>query len=218
MIGQHEQQLLAFALPGFSWGHLPKTCHLQLLQGCPFLCIHAAPSATGMAGKASVGQGHIAALLKSDQFGGNVNRNVNAFFTEQIVSTWERHPQRVVLLWKMCCFTAAKVIALSWYPLLPAQEHSSAGVQPGVCMANMQKPRKGSEGTVGPDLAEHHTSFFLCEEGLLSCRETTSCACRETCVTSSAMGERDILYSSGAFHTRGVQSAFKTIFIVLRKG
>lgn len=48
-------------------------------------------------------------------------------------------------------FTAAKVIALSWYPLLPAQEHSSAGVQPGVCMANMQKARKGSEGTVGPE-------------------------------------------------------------------
>lgn len=85
-------QLLVFALLGFSWGHL------HLLQGCPFLCIHAAPGATSMSGKASIVQGHITAMLKSNEFEGNVNRTVNVFFTEQVVSTQERVSQTVVLL------------------------------------------------------------------------------------------------------------------------
>lgn len=51
-----------------------------------------------MAGKASTVQGHITATLKSDQFEGNVNRTVNVFFTEQVISTRERLSQTVVLL------------------------------------------------------------------------------------------------------------------------
>lgn len=104
-----------------------------------------------MAGEASIVQGDVTAMLKSDQFEGNVNRNVNVFFTEQVVSTWERLSQAVVLLGKMGCFTAAKVIALNWRPLLPLLPSSPGGVQPGVCMATMQKARKGSEGIVDPE-------------------------------------------------------------------
>lgn len=35
--------------------------------------------------------------------------------------------------------------------LHPTQEYFSAGAQPGACMADMQRARKGLEGTVDPE-------------------------------------------------------------------
>lgn len=149
LIGQHEQPLLEIVGFYSSW----------LLLGSPGspprlpLSLHSCSSQCDWHGWEGICcmRSHNCPL-KSDQCEGNVNRNVNVFFTEQVVSTWERltdsegrwegscwgrcavsqQPRQLPCIGILCCH---------YFP--PAQEFFSAGVQPGACMANMQKARKG---------------------------------------------------------------------------